>query len=1066
MRRPFVGRHPELEVVAEAVAAAAGGRGSVLLVAGEAGIGKTRLAEEGVAQAGKLGGLVLWGRAGVPGATPPFWPWLQVIRAYLTGLEDDDRREHMVAAAPLAHLLPELGAFLPPESAPRPVAEGDGRTQVFEAVLTILRLAAARQPVLIVLDDLHDMDASSLQLLRYVSHQLGMAGVVVVGTYRDQELKAGTVGRAVIREVLRLPHARGILLRGLVGSDVETYIRDATGEAVPSALIGRLVEETAGNALFITELVRQLDVEGRLTNEAGASARLTIPETLREVIREQIDDLPDECQEVLQGAAVVGREFDLGVLQHVADRPEDDVLEQLDAARAAGVLLAPDDRDVYRFSHGLVRDVIYEKLSGRKRQDLHRRVAEALETTAGVQVEERAAEIAHHLIAAGPLVELDRTVRFVEMAGEHALSRVAYEEAARLFAAALKALQRSADDRRRLDLLLGLGEALARSGDAAAAKKSFFQAAALARRLDLPEQLARAALGYGGRFVWEASRGDPHLASLLADAIAAADRRRDALHARLLARLAAGPLRDDPDRSRRERLSAEAVEIAEEVGDLPTLAYVLDGRYAAIWGPDALDERMAIARRLVETSRRIGDRERELQGHHYLSLAFLEAGDLGGAERHATEQRMLARDLKQPAQLLYAMTVDTTLAVLQGRYDEAAELIPQATAVGQRAEQAMSVIYSLFERYMIARDRGSAASLLDELLAAAARFPTYAVLQTLIADAYVSAGRKADAHAVLRRLSASAFSEIPRNDEWLFAMTMLADVACEVDDRSAASILYDLLLPFQERVGVSAPDACTGAVAHVLGRIRLREGAWDEAREHLQRALDINQRLNARGATARTRYQLAELLFQTGSENAAVEQLTSCSQAADELGMEWLAEAARNLLAGRTPSRAVSRTFVFTDIVRSTELVAAIGDEAWENVVRWHDQVLRELFAAHAGDEIDHAGDGFFVAFSTPRAAIECGIAIQRRLAEHRRVAGFAPEVRIGIHADQARSRVGTYTGSGVHRAARIAAAAAGGEILVSQATLSGANGYDLIEKRSLQLKGFRDPLPVVQVAW
>jgi len=425
MRRPFVGRHPELEVVAEAVAAAAGGRGSVLLVAGEAGIGKTRLAEEGVAQAGKLGGLVLWGRAGVPGATPPFWPWLQVIRAYLTGLEDDDRREHMVAAAPLAHLLPELGAFLPPESAPRPVAEGDGRTQVFEAVLTILRLAAARQPVLIVLDDLHDMDASSLQLLRYVSHQLGMAGVVVVGTYRDQELKAGTVGRAVIREVLRLPHARGILLRGLVGSDVETYIRDATGEAVPSALIGRLVEETAGNALFITELVRQLDVEGRLTNEAGASARLTIPETLREVIREQIDDLPDECQEVLQGAAVVGREFDLGVLQHVADRPEDDVLEQLDAARAAGVLLAPDDRDVYRFSHGLVRDVIYEKLSGRKRQDLHRRVAEALETTAGVQVEERAAEIAHHLIAAGPLVELmgpdqfDQTDLRARPAGEH-----------------------------------------------------------------------------------------------------------------------------------------------------------------------------------------------------------------------------------------------------------------------------------------------------------------------------------------------------------------------------------------------------------------------------------------------------------------------------------------------------------------------------------------------------------------------------------------------------------------------------------------------------------------------
>ncbi len=552
--------------MADALAAAEDGRGSLILVAGEAGIGKTRLAEEAATQAMRRGALVLWGRAGDTAAAPPFLPWLQAIRMSVATLNPSEQQAQLAAAAPLAQLLPELRELLPPGTSPPASTDEEGtRARVFEAVVTILRQVAQREPVLVILDDLHEMDVSSVLLLRHVAGQLAGSRVVVLGTYRSDELKAGTVGRAVVREVLRQPHAREVLVGGLRGSDVESYIRRSTGAPPSTALVGRLIDETDGNALFITELVRHLDLEGRLVAKSGSNDRLVLPETVREVIQQRVGGLPPACQELLRTASVLGREVDLSVLQKMTDHSPDELLEHLEEALQVGVLAQSDAPHVYRFGHGLIRDVIHDGLPSRSRLDLHRRAADVLEASAGALVDERASEIAHHLLSAGTLAEPSRVVRFAELGGEHAFARLAYEEAARLFAAALAVLDRSPDDRRRVELLLRLGDASARSGEAAAAKDQFFQAAALARRLGLPEQLARAALGYGGRFVWEASRGDPHLTTLLSDALAEMEGRRDALHARLLARLAAGPLRDDADRFRRDELSAEAVEIAERL---------------------------------------------------------------------------------------------------------------------------------------------------------------------------------------------------------------------------------------------------------------------------------------------------------------------------------------------------------------------------------------------------------------------------------------------------------------------------------------------------------------------
>ncbi len=170
-------------------------------------------------------------------------------------------------------------------------------------------------------------------------------------------------------------------------------------------------------------------------------------------------------------------------------------------------------------------------------------------------------------------------------------------------------------------------------------------------------------------------------------------------------------------------------------------------------------------------------------------------------------------------------------------------------------------------------------------------------------------------------------------------------------------------------------------------------------------------------------------------------------------------------IAGAGRPRRVIKTFMFTDMVGSTVLVEALGDEAWSTLLRWHDDTLRSLFAAHEGEEVSDTGDGFFVGFDSPEAAMACAVAIQRRLAEHRQANGFAPQVRIGLHASEATQVAQNFRGKGVHEAARIAALAGAGEILASRATAAGTR-YQTSDPRSVALKGLAEPIEIVSVSW
>ncbi len=251
------------------------------------------------------------------------------------------------------------------------------------------------------------------------------------------------------------------------------------------------------------------------------------------------------------------------------------------------------------------------------------------------------------------------------------------------------------------------------------------------------------------------------------------------------------------------------------------------------------------------------------------------------------------------------------------------------------------------------------------------------------------------------------------------------------------------------------------------GALALGEGRPDDAIAPLREGWRQWCELPSPFDGAQARALLGQAYAQTGDEAAAQLELEGAQATLAGLGAPLEARRIERLLAGITPGTRETHTFMFTDIVDSTRLTELLGDDGWDSLLGWHDRTVRGCLAAHRGREIKHEGDGFFVAFPDPSSALDCAIALQRILEEHRREHGFAPRVRIGIHAAEATRRGGDFFGQGVHAAARVAAAAASGRILTSATTVARAgHAYTVSEPRAIELKGFAEPVDVVEVEW
>jgi predicted ATPase len=585
---PFVGREAELALITADLNAAVSGHGGVVLLAGEPGIGKTRLAEELAAQAAARGALVLWGRCWEGEGAPAFWPWVQVVRAYVQATDPAALRHDLgTGAADIAQIVPAVGDCLPGLPIPPPVEPEAARFRLFDSLAGFLRAAATRRPLLLVLDDLHWADAPSLALLRFVSHELEGAGLLVVGVYRHGEADRGHPLLGTLADLTRGQRRRRLLLGGLDQRAVASFIALVAGVTPSPELAAAVYRQTDGNPFFVTEVVRLLASHDRLGHaEVGASVLAAgLPEGVKAVIAERLGGLSERCRVVLEVAAVVGRVFELRALELACGLDAEELLGLLEEAETARVVRAvPGGLGRWQFAHALVREVLYEGVPAARRVRLHGRVGQALEAVYGADPGPHLAELAHHFVEAAPGSQemVARAVRTATLAGRRALELLAWEEAAGLFERALAALELAErpDQRERCELLLAVGEARMAASDLPAARVAYQRAGELARRIGAPEALASAGLGLGLEFtagiVYQVEVG------LLEEALVALGGADSLLRARVLARLARALL-FTPRVERRLALSEDAVRMARRLGDAGTLAAVLFDRHMTIW---------------------------------------------------------------------------------------------------------------------------------------------------------------------------------------------------------------------------------------------------------------------------------------------------------------------------------------------------------------------------------------------------------------------------------------------------------------------------------------------------
>src|SRR5579864_7353716 len=474
----FVGRQAELEHLKAAFQEAAAGQGALIMLVGEPGIGKTTLCEQLCRFVSGTGGRPLVGHCYEEGSfRPPYQPFVEVLGTYLRELDTDMLQAELASsAADLARLVPtlreRLRVTLPPAGDPE-----EDRWRLLQAATDLLLGAATKQPLLVVLEDLHDADRGTLDLLLYLARALHDAPLLVVGTYRDVEVDRTHPLSTALTELYRASNVARIRLRGLSTDEVRRLLAETSQQTVPQPLAELVHHQTEGNPLFVRETLRFVIDAGLVEQRDGALRRVgdqslvgRMPEGLRDAVGKRLSRLSEATNRVLSVASVIGREFQLDVLRKVFASSEEELEAALEEALFAAII---EERSVtgsavtYCFSHAFFRQTLCEEMLAPRRIRLHQQVARALEEVRGQQLDEHAAELAEHYAFSSDTNDLARAVRYGELAARRAIDVFAYGEAARLFdrALAVQDLVDPKDVAKRCELLLALGEALLPTGE-------------------------------------------------------------------------------------------------------------------------------------------------------------------------------------------------------------------------------------------------------------------------------------------------------------------------------------------------------------------------------------------------------------------------------------------------------------------------------------------------------------------------------------------------------------------------------------------------------------------------
>jgi DNA-binding SARP family transcriptional activator/tetratricopeptide (TPR) repeat protein len=866
---PLVGRERECAQLRHWWSAAVRGDTQLLLVDGEPGIGKTRLVAELARSIESEGGLVLWGRCDED-PIAPFQPFAEALGRYFQTVSVDAiTRLPEWQLTELARLVLPLREYAPmlDEEPGDPETE---RFRFFGAITHTLNGLSAVGPVLLVVDDLHWADLPTLLLLRHILRSADSSNFWIIAMYIDSEVSSTHHLRPVLTDLRSDPGAAVVHLEGLS----EAAVKELAVSVAAPELATQLFKLTHGNPMFLEEMLRRLG-EGE-DSDTSMPANLNPPEAIRELVARRVSRLPEDVIYLLQAAAVAGTECEAAIVAEAAELTAEQRLDALDVAEESKLLRhLGGRRDVYAFSHSLVRDAIYSELLRGRRVRYHHKVALATERAHGDELENYLNELAHHFYMGAALDDADKAIRYGMAAGERALRLLAFEEAVGHFTRSLEVAEQFGDHDQslRCDALLALAEAQNRSDENETADANFERAAVLARAIGDPDRLALAALRAGplnglGNLITNVDQ------LRLQEALELLPEKDSHLRAMVLARLAlvlvystSLPKQDVVNQAL--QLDTEAIQMARRLNDRTTLAYALNARIHALSGIAAAPERLAAGRELGEIAEDAGDELLALHGHMWRVRELLARGDVDAVNDEVSQ--FGARDAGPPHPLVVSLSSNLAamMALVSGEFDNAEKWAGTALETGQGYNEMAFSFYGALMAWTWWQQDGLAT------LAETARFvmaessEDFPILQAVLALVEAETGNADTALRQLDMLAALGWDRVS-NDLTEGTSLAFAAATCATVGKASHHALnvYEVLRPYGGTALVlRAPGtACVGPADHYLGLLAAALGDLALAEVHFEGALGLAHQMRAEPFVVAAEVELARTLRQRGRD--------------------------------------------------------------------------------------------------------------------------------------------------------------------------------------------------------
>ena len=868
----FVGRADALERLESALARSREGAGAIRFVVGEPGIGKTRIVEEFAATATAAGFVQRVGNCYEGEGAPAFWPWLQVLRETIEATQDESELRKLVGTtgADLLELVPELGERLPDLKSPTGPDGEQAQFRLFDAVTRFLISVAKKHPLLIVLDDLHWADASSLGLLRFMVAQMGSAPILLVATYRDVDVRRGHPLADLLGVLARDVRCDRIALGGFTFEEIEALIERLTGKTPTDQLVKAMADMTEGNPFFLREIVFLLRDQGALDDvEAAHFGSMQLPQGVRDAIGRRLDGLSSECNDMLRSASVIGRHFRLSLVAAVNEPSEEDSMEALFELLAEALeagLINESGRNQYSFSHALTRQTLYEELRAPQHILLHRRVGEAIERDLdpGRPRDERVSELAHHFFEAAAGENVEKAVAYSREAAEVCHRKHAYDEAVMYHERALEvsALDSGLDQHVRAELLLSLGAALHTSGRRDQGLETLSQATNIAREAEDWEVVARALLVIRGTGEL-GSTPRPGIVELIRETLDHLEPDAFRLRSQLMSRLTHS---SHMTMEERIQMTDTALDWARHSGDNEALRDALSARWWAILGPERIDERMEVVQALHALASKSGDLRTRLLALEYEFGIHIIRGDRARVEESLLQFEDCANELRQPVYIFLAMSFRASWYIHCGRFAEAEELVEESYEYGLGVVP-FAEMTSRGQRYWSKSNRGVPKKDLPDSAELVGLLQT-SLIQNTIRQLFITIlnfSNDRDAAAAMTRLSELDYRGLERDEHWMMLMTSLADIATSVGDSEMCQWLHGQLRPFTHLISVhDSMRVGRGSVAFAVGILAVALGDLDDAVEQFETAIERERGADMRHALVMSHLGLAGALARRG----------------------------------------------------------------------------------------------------------------------------------------------------------------------------------------------------------